>query len=151
MTVVPAVATTVYRALVHLYPPAFRRQFASELAGDFEEATSDAWHQGHWMAVLPLWIHLSRDLAWSAAAQWLRHGLPVLILLSASSMTTCAFVIARLLRRPFQPLSFGPTDDDVRVLLFLGAMVVLLAATVITFTVAFSLLVQTRRERVRRV
>ena len=151
MTAIPAVATRVYRVLVYLYPPAFRRSFASEMACDFEEATCDAWQDGGWMAVVPLWIHIGRDLAQSMAAQWFRHGLPALAVLAASSMAICAFAATRLLWRPIQPVSLGPTEDDVRVLLFLAVMVVLVAATVIMFTVSFWLLALKRHGRARRV
>jgi hypothetical protein len=52
---------------------------------------------------------------------------------------------------PRQPISPGLKDEDEVVLLFLAVMVILLAATVITFTVCFWLLVLRRNGRVRRV
>ena len=52
MTAPPIVATHVYRALVYLYPPAFRRQFASEMTSDFRDATCEAWYDGGWLAYL---------------------------------------------------------------------------------------------------
>ena len=62
MTAPPIVATLVYRALVYLYPPAFRRQFASELASDFHDATCEAWHDGGWPAVMRLWTYIASDV-----------------------------------------------------------------------------------------
>jgi hypothetical protein len=149
MTAMPAVATNVYRVLLYLYPPAFRRQFASEMACDFEEATGEAWRDGRWPAVVPLWIHICRDLAWTVAAQWFRNGFPVVPVLSALGATMFGFAVTRLLWLPRQPISPGLKDEVV--LLFLAVMVILLAATVITFTVCFWLLVLRRNGRVRRV
>jgi uncharacterized BrkB/YihY/UPF0761 family membrane protein len=151
MTAMPAVTTNVYRVLVYLYPPAFRRQFASEMASDFEDATCEAWHDGRWLAVGPLWIHICRDLAWTIAAQWFRHGSPLVVALSALSTTICGFAITQLLRRPLQPIAMSPADEDKAVLLFLATMVILLAAIVILFTVCFWLLVPRRNGRIRRV
>jgi hypothetical protein len=136
---------------VYLYPPAFRREFASEMAGDFEDATCEAWHDGRWLAVVPLWIHVCHDLTWSVAAQWFRNGFLVVTVLSALGTTMCGFAVTRLLRRPLQPISLSPKDEDEVVLLVLATMVILLAATVITFTVCFWLLVLRRNGRARRV
>jgi hypothetical protein len=151
MTAMPPVATNVYRVLVYLYPPAFRRQFASEMACDFEDATVEAWSDGRWAAVVPLWIHICRDLARTVPAQWFRNGFPVVPVLSALGATMFGLAVTRLLWQSRQPISPGPSDEDEVVLLFLAVMVILLAATVITFTVCFWLLVLRRNGRVRRV
>jgi hypothetical protein len=147
----PIVATHVYRALVYLYPPAFRRQFASEMASDFRDATCEAWHDGGWLTVTRLWIHLGRDLLRTAAAQWFRNGASMVFVLSAAAAAMCGFSITQALRRPLQTASLSPVDQDKVVLLFLATLVILLTVIVILFTVCFWLRVPRRPGPARRV
>jgi hypothetical protein len=151
MTAPPIVATHIYRALVYLYPPAFRRQFASEMASDFRDATCEAWHDGGWLTVTRLWIHIGRDLLRTAAAQWFRNGTSMVFVLSAAAAAMCVFTITQTLRRPFQPASLSPVDQDKVVLLFLATLVILLTVIVILFTVCFWLWVPRRSRPARRV
>lgn len=151
MTAPPIVATHVYKALVYLYPPAFRRQFSSEMASDFHDATCEAWHDGGWRGVTRLWIHICTDLIRTVAVQWFRNGPSMLVVLSAASAAICGFAIAQTARRTFQPASLSPIDQDTVVLLFLATLVILLTVIVILFTVCFWLLTPRRSSRVRRV
>jgi len=151
MTAPPILATQVYKALVCLYPPAFRQQFSSDMACDFRDATCEAWQDGGWRAVMLLWIHIFRDLIRTVAAQWLRSGPSVILVLSAVSAASCAFAITQIVRRPIPAAALSPTDQDTAVLLFLATMVILLVVIVILFTVCFWLRVPTRRGRARRV
>jgi hypothetical protein len=147
----PAVARSVFRMLIWLYPPGFRREFASEMSCDFSEATREAWIDGRWRAVVPLWAHLYRDLTVTIAGQWLRTGLPVVPLLSAMGMTMFLFALTRLLSQPMELSSLSALDRDRAILLFLATMVILLAAAVIVFTVGLSSRVLRRPGRIRRV
>ena len=151
MPPLPAAALHIYRALVYLYPPAFRREFASEMTCDFHDATCDAWRDGRWLAVVPLWIHIGHDLASTVAAQWFRHGSSVVTLLSVLGMTMCGIAITRLAGRPRRAIALSPADEAEMVMLFLATMVILLAAAVVTFTVCFQLLVLRRKGQIRRV
>lgn len=151
MAAPPIVATQVYKALVYLYPPAFRRQFSSEMACDVGDATCEAWENGGCLLVLLLWIHICRDLIRTAAVQWLRSGPSIVLFLTAMSTAICGLAIAQVVRRPLQPAALSPIDQDKIVLLFLATMVILLAVIVILFTVCFWLLVPNRRGRPRRV
>jgi len=151
MTAPPIVATHVYRALVYLYPPVFRRQFASEMASDFRDATSDAWQDAGWLAVTRLWIHIGRDLLRTAAAQWFRNGTSMVFVLSTAAAAMCAFTITQTLRQPLQPASLSAIDQDKLVLLFLATLVILLTVIVILFTVCFWLRVPRRPRAARRV
>jgi uncharacterized BrkB/YihY/UPF0761 family membrane protein len=151
MTAPPIVATHVYRALVYLYPPAFRRQFASEMASDFRDATCEAWHDGGWLSVTRLWIHIGRDLLRTAAVQWFRNGTSMVFVLTAAAAAMCAFTIAQTLRQPIQPAPLSPIDQDKVVLLFLATLVILLTVIVILFTVCFWLRVPRRSRPARRV
>lgn len=149
--VVPGIAARIYRLLVWLYPPAFRRQFAFEMACDFDEATSDAWREGRWLAVVPLWMRLGHDLTWTVVIQWLRHGLPVVAVVPALATTMAVLAGASAIWRSLQPRALLTGDAGLRLLLFFATMVVLIAAAVITFTVAFWLLVVRRHnDRARR-
>jgi hypothetical protein len=147
---VHAVATSAYKALVNLYPPTFRRQFASEMVCDFEEATCEAWREGRRLAVVRLWMQIGADLAWTLAAQWLRHGLPVVTILSALGTSMFVFAVTSLLRHTPRAIAPGPAED-LKVLILLTAIVVVLSAAVIVFTVCFWLMVLKRNARVRRV
>jgi uncharacterized BrkB/YihY/UPF0761 family membrane protein len=151
MTALPIVATHVYRALVYLYPAAFRRQFASEMASDFRDAMCEAWHEGGWLIVTRLWIHVGRDLLRTAAVQWFRNGTSMVFVLSAAAAAVCGFTITQTLQRPFQPAALSPVDQDKVVLLFLATLVILLTVIVILFTVSFWLRVPRRSRPARRV
>jgi hypothetical protein len=151
MTAPSNVSTHIYRALVYLYPPGFRRQFASEMALDFRDATCEAWHEGGWLTVMRLWIHISRDLLWTATAQWFRNGTSMVLVLSAATAAMCGFVITQTLRQPLPPASLSPVDQDKVILLFLATLVILLTVIVILFTVCFWLRVPRRSRPARRV
>jgi hypothetical protein len=146
-----AIATHVYGVLVWFYPPAFRRDFALEMVCDFDEATSEAWREGRWLAVAELWLHVCHDLARTVLIQWLRHGLPLVPVLSAFGTTMFVFALASGIWRPLRPLARLAKDNDLTLLVLLATMVILIAAAVITFTVCFWLLVVRRDERVRHV
>jgi hypothetical protein len=151
MTAPPIVATHIYRALVYLYPPAFRRRFASEMTSDFRDATCEAWHDGGWLAVTRLWIHIGRDLLRTAGAQWFRKETSMVFVLSATAAAMCAFTITQTLRQPLQPATLSPVDQDKVVLLLLATLVILLTVIVILFTVCFWLRVPRRSRPARRV
>lgn len=147
----PIVATRVYRALTCLYPVAFRHQFASEMASDFNEATCEAWQEGGCLAVTLLWIHIGNDLVRTIAAQWFRNAASMVLVLSTAAAAICTFTITQIVRRPVQSASLSPADQDKVVLLFLATLVILLVMIVILFTVCFWLLAPRRPNRPRRV
>jgi len=151
MTAPPIVATHVYRTLVYLYPPAFRRQFASEMVSDFSDAMCEAWHGGGSLAVTRLCIHIGRDLLRTATAQWFRTGPSLVLVLSVAAAAVCTFEIMQAGRPPFQVASLSPIDQDKLVLLFLATLVILLTVIVILFTVCFWLRVPRRSRPARRV
>jgi hypothetical protein len=151
MTAPTMVATQVYRGLVYLYPPAFRRQFSSEMASDFHDATCEAWRDGGWRAAMRLWIHICRDLVRTVAAQWFRNGPSVVFALSAISAAICGVALTQVVQRPYQIATLSPLDRDKVVLLFLATLVILLAVIVIMFTVCFWLLAPRRSGRAPRV
>src|SRR5215216_4527382 len=62
-------AERLYRALLHLYPPRFRRAFAQDLVETFRDQRRDAARQGHPPGAF--WFTALRDLATQASAEWL--------------------------------------------------------------------------------
>jgi hypothetical protein len=144
-------AASCYRLLLLLYPTAFRRQFAIEMACDFDDATGDAWREGGWLEVVSLWRRLGHDLALTLIVQWRRQGLPAIPVLSALGATLFALAVASMLARPIPRSVAIPGNDGLTLLLFLATIVILIAAAVIMFTVCFWLLVIRRTARARRV
>jgi hypothetical protein len=90
----PTAATCFYRALLHLYPSAFRLEFGNEIAADFDDATEEAWRAHGWPGVLPVWLFVGADLARAVLVQWYRTGLPALVVLSASWSTMMFSILA---------------------------------------------------------
>jgi hypothetical protein len=144
----PAVATHVYQACLLLYPSTFRLEFGDEMVSDFDEATGDAWRMRGWAGVLALWALVVADLVHSAAAQWLRTGLPVLIALSAFWTTMMCTLIAQQLttRAPILPPPRTP-EEEMKIMIFGTAVVVVLIAAIILVTGWFWMLVVRRKRR----
>ena len=132
-----AAASRIYRAGLFLYPPAFRREFGAEMGRDFEEATGDCWTSEGWRGVLSLWRHTSTDFAISAAAQWLRSGLPVIALVSAifAMLTVTA---AAQLGRVSVPVPLSDADRDVVAFALIAMVVLMIIAAVLVFNLWFS-------------
>jgi predicted lysophospholipase L1 biosynthesis ABC-type transport system permease subunit len=132
------VSHKVYRAALYLYPAAFRREFSSEMTRDFHEATHEAARAGRRRDLLALWAGIGADLARTIVVQWLRTGLPVLLLCSTAAALAAASVAANVLpRAPFDVPSTAH-DRDVMTLILLTCVVLLVVAATILFTFWFS-------------
>jgi hypothetical protein len=141
MTRVPAtVASSIYQALLHLYPPAFRAEFGDEMTLDFEDGTQDAWRARGWPGILSLWAVIGVDMARTALLQWLRTGLPMLILVSAAWST----LLFGLIAQQFLPLQqrFGPA-----VFITAGESVILIVLAMAAIPVLIALMTSWRRAR----
>ena len=134
----------LYRAALYLYPAAFRREFSSEMTRDFHEATREA---GPGRARLMLWAGIGADLVRTIVVEWLRTGLPVLLLCSTTAALAAASVAANVL--PHTPFEVPATahDRDVMTLLLLTCVVLLVIVTTILFTFWFSLPMFRRHRR----
>jgi hypothetical protein len=142
----PAVAR-VYKALLHLYPGRFRSEFGAEMACDFEDATSEAWTDGGWSAVLLTWVVVSRDLMFSLAAQWLRSGLPVIFAISAAWAISCCVLVAQGVPQNLVILDTRNPEKEVEIMLLGLAVVVLLIVATVLVTGWFWITVLKRRSR----
>ena len=146
----PAIGMHVYQALLLLYPSAFRLEFGGEMASDFDEATGDAWRHRRWIGVWAFWALVGADLARTVVVQWLRTGLPALILLSGMWSTMMCTLIAKQFvpRSPAVALIPPKSPNDEVLILLIGAavLVVVIAATILV-TGWFWMLVLKRKRR----
>jgi hypothetical protein len=132
-----AAAARLYSAGLYLYPPAFRREFGSEMRRDFEEACGESWIAAGWRGVLGLWTHTSADLAVSAAVLWLRSGLPLIALVSALFALLTVTAAAQL-GRVSVPVPLTDADRDVVAFALMAMVVLLIIAAVLVFNLWFS-------------
>ena len=93
---VARVGSTVYKALLGLYPRAFRREFGFDMIQDFEEASHDAWTDDHWRGVLSLWLLTAADIVRSVPVQWVRSGALIFSGLALMSAASCAAAVGVL-------------------------------------------------------
>ena len=131
--------------MLYLYPPSFRRQFAEEMADDFQEATEEAWTNG-FTAVLVLWASVARDFLGSLAGQWLRSGVSNSTLIPGA-VTVLVTVVLHTSPRPelaLRPRNYDPNMNEM--VLVMAVVVVVIAATVV-ITGRFWLSVFRRRSR----
>jgi hypothetical protein len=127
-----SIGVAVYTALLGLYPRAFRREFASDMIQDFEDASHDAWANDRWKGVLSLWVFTSADVARSALMQWLRSGRLLVTGLALVTATSCVAVVGVIDPRvPYTLTSSSPERDGLLVLILITTVVVIIAATVI--------------------
>lgn len=127
-----SIGVAVYTALLALYPPAFRREFASDMIQDFEDASHEAWANDRWNGVLSLWVFTSADVACNVPAQWLRSGRLLVTGLALVTATSCVAVVGVIDPRvPYTMTSSSPERDGLLVLILITTVVVIIAATVI--------------------
>ena len=146
-----AIGLALYKVLLGLYPPAFRREFSSDMIQDFEEASHEAWATGGWRGFLSLASFTGMDVARGVLMQWLRNGRAIVMGLAFVIAGACATVIGTLnlrVRYIIQPSS--PERDGVLVLIVVTTVVVIIAATVI-FSLIFLRPALTRHAGRRRV
>jgi hypothetical protein len=135
---VAAIGARLYAAALFLYPPAFRREFSSEMARDFSEATEDTRQAGRRSELLALWARVGADLASTIVVQWLRTGLPILIVCSIAGAVVAASVAANVLPRPPFTVPAATADRDLMTLILLTGVVLLVIVATILFTFWFS-------------
>ena len=146
----PAIATRVYQALLLLYPAQFRFEFGDEMIADFDAATHDAWEVRGWTGVLALWVLVTADFAWTVVEQWLRTGLPAVVVLSVTwSTTMCTLIAQQFVPRAPMVALLPPrnADDEAKIMLIAIAALIWVIAAIIAATGWFWMLVVRRARR----
>jgi hypothetical protein len=131
----PTLDRRIYEAALYLYPPAFRREFSAEMLQDFDDAQAETWCRRGRRALFL--VHLALDLARSAVWQWLRSGLPAVVVLSAGA-TLISVSIAGM-SRAWPPgtmaLPSSHADRELLGLLILATVALLVIAMTIVLTI----------------
>jgi hypothetical protein len=124
----------IYRAGLACCPPAFRREYASEMLRDFDagrnEAAAATKPRELWFWRLAVLVDLARTMI----TQWGRSGLPVIALVSASLPLLLAGAMANLFSNTRFTLPTDTPDAESIGLVLLASVVVVVIATAILFT-----------------
>ena len=130
-------AARVYRAALLLYPQPFRAEFGDEMLHDFTTESAEVYRGGIGNR-LSLWCWTARDLVRSVMLQWVRTGAPALVFASiGAGMTTTVATVQMLPRGGFETPATA-ADRDALTLMLLAAVVILLIASTIVFTLWFT-------------
>jgi hypothetical protein len=63
------ISVRIYRMLLGAYPASFRRQYGDEMAEVFREMAEEAVRRRGALALVPLWLRILPDLAWTVGTQ----------------------------------------------------------------------------------
>ena len=124
----------LYRAVMYLYPPKFRREFTTQMAMDFEEERGES--HG---ALAALWWQHGVDVAGSLVVQWLRTGWPVVIALAITWPIVILSAIAKYWRPVFFQLPPSSQDEEVLGLVMLVTVVLFIVIATVMFTLCFAI------------
>lgn len=122
-----------YRVGVRLYPAGFRHDYADQMTRDFEDGHAEASAAGP----AELWRFRSRmtaDLIRTIVVQWVRSGVPAIMILSCVAPLLLVPALATLWRRSQFVIPAGRADAEMLGLAVLAATTVLLVATTILLT-----------------
>lgn len=140
---------------LHLYPPAFRREFGREMRLDFDEARAAidravpaADRHAHRAACWRLYTTLTADLARTVPLQWARSGLPLIAVLSAIVPLAVVYGIARVMRRMAVVMPVPEADAEVIGVVLIASVTIALVAMTIVLTLWFAHPLVSRRRRV---
>jgi hypothetical protein len=134
----------VYGAALFLCPPAFRREFSTEMTRDVDDAAEDMRSAGG-AAGLMLWIGIAADLAATVVVQWLRTGWPVLATCSIAGAIAATRVAANMLLHEPLPMPASAHDRDLMTLMLLTGTVLGVIVATIVFTFWFAKPLRRRR------
>jgi len=130
--------TRLYRAALSLYPPAFRREFSPDMVRDFDEARHEAQVTDQGCGLWTFRAQMITDLASTVVWQWLRTGLPFIVVLAVTGPLIAASALASLWRPVSIVLPRETADADMIVLELLVAVVLFVIAATIIFTLWFT-------------
>ena len=141
MTPAPPLAhrgARLYYAALFLCPPAFRREFAAEMARDVDEALAELESEPAERDLPFLWTDLGADLARTIARQWMRTGLPLLLPCSGLAAIAASSLAARTLAHEPLVAPVTAADRDLMTLIVLTGVVLVVIVSTILFTFWFS-------------
>lgn len=145
------ISVAIYKTLLALYPRDFRREFASDMIHDFEDASHSAWTKDRWRGVMLLWLFTVADVLRNIPLQWVRSGTLIITAVALGFVTFCAAVVSMLdLRVPYTSRPGSPERDGV-LLLVLGTTIVVVITATIVFSLMFLRSAFTRHAGRRRV
>ena len=133
-----AIGIRVFEAALHLYPPAFRREFGVEMARDVREASKESDSSGGWRNVTRFWLAIAGDVLMTVPLEWCRTGLPLLALLSALPGVAFLGMLVRLERQPWIVVPEQVADREILALLLLVTVLLFLILATIMFTLWFA-------------
>ena len=149
MTGSPSLLALGYRALLRLYPPAFRRNFTDSMAADFADACAEARTRGGTTALLAHVLAATANLARSIPWQWLRSGVPFIALAAALCAAVAVSTLSWLLPGAVWTVSLGPGVED-EVLLVLVIITALFPVLAVVLFHGWFLMPSLRRRPRRR-
>jgi len=129
--------TRCYQAALYLCPPAFRREFSPEIVRVFHEARHDTQLASPGAGLCAFWVRMIADLALTVVRQWLRTAWPFIVVISTLYPLMAASAIAKFWRRVPAVRPRATPDADVIVLALLTAVVIVVIAATIIFTLWF--------------
>jgi hypothetical protein len=138
MSAAPAIGIRVYQAALHLYPPAFRREFGVEMARDVREASRESDSSGGWRNATRFWLMIAGDVVMTVPLEWCRTGLPLLALLSTLPGAAFLGMLVRLEQRPWLVVPERVADREILALLLLVTVLLFVILATIMFTLWFA-------------
>jgi hypothetical protein len=124
-------ATRLYLAALFLCPPSFRREFSMEMALDLEEAIADAKLAGTKRELLALCATVSRDLAATLIVQWLRTGIPMLLIVWTTGAVGVMHVAGEVLPRQLFAVPTTADREFVALMVVTGGVLFVIFATIL--------------------
>jgi hypothetical protein len=125
-----ALDSRLYRAALVLCPPAFRREYADEMARDFDQARADAGS-----AIWQFRILMAIDLLRTVAVQWMRTLWPVAAIAGVLAALALAEGLASITRRATFEIPADPAQAEIAQLMLMAVTCVLLIAATIILNV----------------
>ena len=149
-----ALGLACYRCALRLYPGAFHRHYAEELAADFEDASEDSLRAHGVRGVIGAWRRAWSDLPLSLCREWLRTPWPIVsvLALGVASVVLYGGVLRAWgpLQRYRERVAAGvppPPDSPELLFLLLGVVLLPIMCTMIVAALVAVTMRQTEKRR----
>jgi hypothetical protein len=133
-----SVERSLYQLGIACCPPAFRREYGTEMLRDFDAARRDSTSDGEPTGLWTWRVAVSLDLARTIATQWMRSGWPVFVALSMLAPLLLVGGLANLLQHTSFQLPTNTPDAESIGLVLMATVVLVVIATTILFTAWFA-------------